>query len=87
MESADQNVGPEPCGNIQNAFVGASAEQHSLVVFFHQKILFVAEIIRQKAILLFHTKAEAAEFIGFAAVIAGIQRKPRAERSGISGGD
>jgi len=75
VESSDQNIGHKPSGNVHDAFVGTSADQHSFTVFADQQILFVTEIVGNKAVTHPFGQSETSETVPAFLFITGKQRK------------
>ena len=87
MKAADQDIGPEPVDDIQDASVGAAAEQNLLPVFFHKQILFVTEIFRSEGAVFQHGKAESAQRVVRFCLTAAAEGYAVGEDGGVVGKD
>lgn len=47
MEAADEDIGVEMGGDIQNAAVGTPADENALSCFFDEQVLLMPEVIGQ----------------------------------------
>ncbi len=74
MKAADQDIGPEPVNDVQDASVGAAAEQNLLPILFHKQILFVTKIFRSEGAVFQHGKAESAQIMALLCLRAGMER-------------
>ena len=55
VKPADQNIRREPCDQVPDSLVGATAEKEQFAGVFDQQILLVAKIVRKKGVAtLFH---------------------------------
>ena len=60
MESAYEDIGLEPFGNIHDTFMGTAADKNFFAVFMDKKIMFMAEIIGHTFLILNHIESETA---------------------------
>ena len=59
VKTADQHIRMKPLHNIQDALVGASADQHPPCSVVDQQILLMPKIIRHKVRVIFRRQAGA----------------------------
>ncbi len=73
VEAADKVVGLEPGDDVQNTFVGATAEEDAFAVFFNEQVLFMAEVVFRDNAVFYAVQAKAAHVVGAGVGITGTE--------------
>ena len=85
MKATDQYIWSEPSDDIQDPFVGTSADQHFFPSFIDQEILLMPEIFRNYFSILQHCKTGGASMIENFILVAGVKGKAITNHVYISG--